>query len=161
MRISIDTKAKVAVGDFSRGGEARSVETVKALDHDMAPEALLVPFGILELNRRAVPIHQPWFLFGHSKQTSDFLADGLDQWWQERKAVHPGVQRLHIELDNGPEIASSRTQFLKRMVEFVDRHRVAVELVYLPPYHSTYNPLARCWGLLERHGSGARLSSPG
>jgi hypothetical protein len=159
LRISLDTKAKVAVGDFSRGGEARAAEAVKAVDHDMAREATLVPFGVLELNRGAVPIHQPWFLFGHSNETSDFLADGLDRWWQERKAVHPGVRRLHIELDNGPEIASSRTQFLKRLVGFADRHRVTVELVYLPPYHSKYNPIERCWGILERHWNGALLSS--
>lgn len=147
------------VGDFSRGGAARGDETVKALDHDMRPEAILVPFGILELNRGAVPIHQPWFLFGHSKETSDFLADGLDRWWRERTAAHPGVKRLHIELDNGPEVASNRTQFLKRVVEFVDRHRVTVELVYLPPYHSKYNPVERCWGILERHWNGALLST--
>jgi hypothetical protein len=159
LRVSLDTKAKVQVGDFSRGGAARVVEPVKALDHDMAPEAVLVPFGVLELNRGAVPIHQPWFLFGHSRETSDFLVDGLDQWWTERKSVHPGVTRLHIELDNGPEINSSRTQFLKRMVAFVDRHRVTVELVYLPPYHSKYNPIERCWGILERHWNGALLSS--
>jgi hypothetical protein len=159
LRISIDTKAKVKVGDFCRGGEGRAAEAVKALDHDMAPEAILVPFGILELNRGAVPIHQPWFLFGHSRETSDFLADGLDLWWRERKAAHPGVTRLHIELDNGPEVASSRTQFLKRVVEFVDRHRVTVELAYLPPYHSKYNPIERCWGVLERHWNGALLGS--
>ena len=159
LRISIDTKAKVKLGDFSRGGAARGGEAVKALDHDMAPEAVLVPFGILELNRGAVPIQQPWFLFGHSKETSDFLIDGLDQWWIERKAVHVGVKRLHIELDNGPEIASSRTQFLKRLVGFVDRHGVTVELVYLPPYHSKYNPIERCWGILERHWNGALLGS--
>jgi len=149
----------VQVGDFSRGGEGRAAGVVKALDHDMAPEAILVPFGVLELNRGAVPIHQPWFLFGHSRETSDFLADGLDRWWEERKAVHVGVRRLHLELDNGPEIGSSRTQFLKRMVEFVDRHRVAVELVYLPPYHSKYNPIERCWGILERHWNGTLLGS--
>jgi hypothetical protein len=153
-RISIDTKAKVQVGAFSRGDEA-----VEALDHDMAPEAILVPFGVLALNRGAVPIHQPWFLFGHSRETSDFLADGLERWWSERKAVHVGVRRLHIELDNGPEIGSSRTPFLKRVVEFVDRHRVTVERVYLPPYHSKYNPIERCWGILERHWNGALLSS--
>ena len=149
----------MAVGDFSRGGEGRAAEAVKALDHDMAPEVALVPFGVLEVSRGAVPIHQPWFLFGHSRQTSDFLADGLDQWWRERKEVHRGVRRLHIELDNGPEVASSRTQFLKRMVEFVDRHRVTVELAYLPPYHSKYNPIERCWGVLERHWNGALLGS--
>jgi Rhodopirellula transposase DDE domain len=125
----------------------------------MSPEALLVPFGVLELNRGHVAIQQPWILFGHSKETSDFIADGLEQWWNERKAIHLGVNRLHIELDNGPEISSSRTQFMKRLVEFVDRHKVEVELVYLPPYHSKYNPIERCWGILEQHWSGALLHS--
>jgi hypothetical protein len=138
----------------ARGGAA-----VKALDHDMAPEAVLVPFGVLELNRGPVPIHQPWFVFGHSRETSDFLADALDRWWRERKAVYPGVNRLHVELDNGPEVASSRTQWLNRLVGFADRHRVTVELAYLPPYHSKYNPVERCWGVLERHWNGALLSS--
>jgi hypothetical protein len=45
------------------------------------------------------------------------------------------------------------------MVGFVDRHRAAVELVYRPPYHSKYNPIERCWGVLERHWNGALLSS--
>lgn len=159
LRISLDTKAKVKVGEFSRGGRARGVSAVKAVDHDMSPEALLVPLGILELTRGSVEIHQPWILFGHSKETSDFIADGLERWWNERQAVYPGVKRLQIELDNGPEVSSSPTQFMKRLVEFVDRHRVAIELVYLPPYHSKYNPIERCWGVLEQHWNGALLSS--
>ena len=159
LRISIDTKAKVKIGEFSRNGEARGAEPVKALDHDMSPDALLVPLGILEVNRGTEPIHQPMFIFGHSKETSDFIADGLDLWWAERKTLHLGVKRLHIELDNGPEIASSRTQFMKRLVEFVDRHRIVVELAYLPPYHSKYNPIERCWGILEQHWNGTLLHS--
>ncbi len=34
LRISIDGKAKVNVGDFSRGGQSRGNESVQALDHD-------------------------------------------------------------------------------------------------------------------------------
>lgn len=34
LRISIDGKAKVNVGDFSRGGKSRGIESVRALDHD-------------------------------------------------------------------------------------------------------------------------------
>jgi hypothetical protein len=34
LRISIDGKAKVNVGDFSRGGKSRGSESVQALDHD-------------------------------------------------------------------------------------------------------------------------------
>jgi len=96
--------------------------------------------------------------FGQSQETSDFLADGLERWWTERTKVHPGVQRVQIELDNGPEIASSRTQFMKRRVEFVDRHRVEVELVYLPPYDSKYNPIERCWASWS--GTGTERCGP-
>ena len=159
LRISLDTKAKVKIGEFSRGGEARGAEPLAALDHDMSPDALLVPLGVLELNRGSVPIHQPWFLFGHSRDTSDFVADGLEQWWSERKSAHPGVKRIHLELDNGPEVSSSRTQFMKRLVEFADKHQVELELAYLPPYHSKYNPIERCWGVLEQHWNGTLLHS--
>jgi hypothetical protein len=149
----------VKVGDFSRGGVARAATPVKAVDHDMAPDAVLVPFGILELNRGAAPIHQPLFFFGHSKETSDFIADGLERWREERNILYSGVRRIHIELDNGPEVASSRTQFMKRLVDFADRRRVEIRLVYSPPYHSKYNPIERCWGMLERHWNGTLLNS--
>jgi len=46
--ISIDTKAKVNIGEFSRGGKTREKEPEKALDHDMEPDSKLVPFGIFE-----------------------------------------------------------------------------------------------------------------
>lgn len=159
MRISLDTKAKVKVGDFSRSGESRGDEAVKALDHDMSPDAVLVPFGLLELNRGPQDIHQPWLVFGHSRDTADFMADCLERWWQERRTEYPGIRKLQIELDNGPEIGSSRTQFMKRLVEFVDTHRIEIELVYLPPYHSKYNPIERFWGILEQHWNGTLLNT--
>ena len=45
LRMSLDTKATIKIGLFSRGGD-NWVE-VKALDHDFKPEATLSPFGIL------------------------------------------------------------------------------------------------------------------
>jgi len=38
LRISIDGKAKLKIGDFSRSGSSRSCEPVKAFDHDFAPK---------------------------------------------------------------------------------------------------------------------------
>lgn len=66
---------------------------------------------------------------------------------------------LQIELDNGPEIASSRTQFMKRLVEFSDRRGIEIRLVYFPPYHSKYNPIERVWGILEQHWNGTLLNT--
>lgn len=154
LRISIDTKAKVKIGDFSRDGEARGAEAVQALDHDMHPTAVLAPAGILEVDTRQLNV-----VFGTSRDTSDFVADCLDLWWANRKDQHVGVRRLLINLDNGPEIASSRTQFMKRMVDFSDQHQLTLELAYYPPYHSKYNPIERCWGILENHWNGTLLSS--
>lgn len=159
LRITLDTKAKVKVCEFSRGGSARTKQPVRTLDHDIKPDALLVPLGLLELTRGTREIHQPWIAFGHSKETSNFIADGIDMWWAERDAEHSGVTKMQIELDNGPEINSSRTQIMKRMVDLSDRTGLEIELVYLPPYHSKYNPIERFWGVLEQHGNGTLLSS--
>ena len=98
-------------------------------------------------------------VFGTSRDTSDFVADCLELWWTNRQDAHPGVRRLLIDLDNGPEIASSRTQFMKRLVEFSDRHQLTLELAYYPPYHSKYNLIERCWGILENHWNGTLLNS--
>ena len=52
MRLSIDCKATVKIGDYSRGGKTRG--NTQAADHDMGCEEKYVPFGILEEVSRAV-----------------------------------------------------------------------------------------------------------
>ena len=73
LRISLDTKAKVKIGEFSRGGLTRGQESVRAADHDMHPDAVLVPAGILEVNNGQLNV-----VFGTSRDTSDFVADCLE-----------------------------------------------------------------------------------
>lgn len=147
------------IGHFSRGGRCRAKESITAADHDMGYDALLVPFGILEIGRGQQAIDQLWIGFGQSRETSDFIVDSLERWWGQRSEVHRKVKRIHINLDNGPEVSSSRTQFMNRLVQFCDRTGLDIELVYYPPYHSKYNPIERCWGILESHWNGAILSS--
>jgi len=154
LRISMDTKAKLNIGAFSRGGKARGGEATQAWDHDMRPKEKLVPFGILEVLGGLLTI-----IFGTSRETSDFLVDGLQQWWNLSKKQYRHIRQLVIDLDNGPQNASSRTQFMKRMVEFADRNALEIVLVYYPPYHSKYNPIERCWGILEEHWNGTLLDT--
>ncbi len=127
---------------------------MRAADHDMHHDAVLAPAGILEVDGDQLNV-----VFGTSRDTSDFVADALELWWANRQAAHPGARRLLINLDNGPAIASSRTQFMKRLVEFSDRHQLILELAYYPPYHSKYNPIERCWGILENHWNGSLLNT--
>ena len=79
---------------------ARGQEAVRVADHDMHPEAVLAPAGILE-----VEANQLNLVFGTSRDTGDFIADCLELWWTNRQAIYPDVQRLLIDLDNGPRSA--------------------------------------------------------
>lgn len=96
-------------------------------------------------------------LFG-TQETSDFWVDGLKLWWGQVKDGLRSVRRLVIYLDNGPNNSGTRTQFLKRMIEFADWSGLEIRLVYYPPYHSKYNPIERCWSSLEQKWGGALLN---
>lgn len=154
LRISIDDKAKVKIGEFSRGGLTRRACDQAAADHDMGHGEKLVPSGILEIESGQLTIG-----FAMNTSTSDAIADNLELWWNERKVLYPHIRTLMIDLDNGPEVASRRTQFMKRLVSFADKHKLTIELVYYPPYHSKYNAVERCWGVLEQHWNGTLLTS--
>lgn len=154
LRISMDTKATVHVGEYSRGGRSRGVAAVKALDHDMCMKEKLVPGGVLE------PVSGNAFLFfGTNAKTSDFMADGLFLWWQHRRQDFQGLKQLVINLDNGPECNGRRSQFLLRMTEFADMTGLCVRLVYYPPYHSKYNAIERYWAGLEKSWNGYLLDT--
>lgn len=94
-----------------------------------------------------------------SKVTSDCLVDRLIDWWEAVKDRFAQIQTLVINVDNGPENHSRRTQFMQRLVTFVNQYQVSIRLAYYPPYHSKYNPVERCWGILEQHWNGALLDS--
>ena len=155
LEISVDTKAKVGLGDYARGGKTRTNaagEVTKGWDHDPPAKEKLVPFGILMVATGALML-----LFG-SHETSDAWVDALQMWWRQVRAGQGPIKRLVIYLDNGPKNSGRRTQFLKRMVAFADWSGLEIRLVYYPPYHSKYNPIERCWSALEKKWNGALLN---
>jgi hypothetical protein len=152
-RLSIDCKATVNIGDYSRGGKTRGDN--KAFDHDMGCDEKYIPCGIVDEDTGQLNI-----TFGSSNKTSDFIVDSVQEWWkgltdEEQK----NIELIQLKADNGPESSGVRTQFLKRMVEFTDHVGKPIQLLYYPPYHSKYNPIERCWGILELHWNGAKLDS--
>jgi hypothetical protein len=154
LRISIDSKAKVKIGNLSRGGKTRALQAPQADDHDDHWEAVLVPFGILDVNASQLSIY-----FGQSAETSDFIVDCLTQWWQQQQPHYPDIQTLAIDLDGGSAVRSNRTQFIKRMVQFAQATGLRIHLIYYPPYHSKYNPIERCWAALEHYWNGQILTT--
>jgi Rhodopirellula transposase DDE domain len=122
-------------------------------DHDPPPKRKWTPLGILVLATGALT------LIFCDRDTSDCWADGLQLWWESVKGQYGHIKRLVIYLDNGPHNAGNRTQWLKRMVEFADWSGLEIRLVYYPAYHSKYNPIEHCWGVLEKKWGATLLNS--
>lgn len=87
VRISIDTKTTVPIGNLSRGGKSRNGH--EALDHDLEPEAKLVPFGVFRPDTS-----ETWLSFTTGHVTADFMADRLTEIWPTLKKT----VILHIPL---------------------------------------------------------------
>ena len=150
-RLSMDCKATVNIGPFSRGGQTRG--EYEASDHDFGCTEHYIPCGILDEDTAQLAV-----TFGSSAKTSDFMVDTLAAWWQTLRAQEQGaIERVQLKMDNGPESSGMRTQFLSRMVQLVDTIGKPIHLLYYPPYHSKYNPIERCWGILELHWNGTQL----
>jgi Rhodopirellula transposase DDE domain len=114
LRLSMDAKATVKVGPFARGGKSRALVT--AVDHDVQPAAPFTPVGIF------LPAFDELFVYGvTSKVTSDCVVDRLAQWWEAVHPRFPHITTLVLNVDNGPENHSRRTQFMQRMVDFVQQ----------------------------------------
>ena len=94
-----------------------------------------------------------------SNVTRDCLVDGLLQWWTRVCGRFAHSTTLVLKLDNGPENHSRRTQFMLRLLEFAQQTGLHLRLAYYPPYHSKYNPVERCWGILENHWNVSLLDS--
>jgi len=150
-RLSLDYKATVKTGAFSRGGKPRG--EYKASDPDFGCTEPYLPGGILDEDTAQLSV-----TFGSSAKTSDFLVATLTAWWQGLSVKeHRAIDRGQLKMDNGPESSGVRTQFLSRMVQLVATIGNPLQLLYYPPYHSKDNPIERCWGILELHWNGTQL----
>src|SRR5262249_46347606 len=113
-RWSVDGKATVKIGDFSRGGQTRG--DAQAFDHDLGCKEKYTPCGMVDEESAQLAM-----VFGSSYKTSDFLVDTLEaQWHWLEEQEKAKVSKLQIKMDNGPESSGRRTQFLSRMVECAD-----------------------------------------
>ena len=119
----------------------------------MGCEETYVPCGIVDEDNGELHI-----IFGSSYKTSDFIVDTIEAKWNAmEKQEQADTSLIQLKMDNGPESSGRRTQFLSRMVQFADVINKPIQRLYYPPYHSKYNPVERCWGILELQWNGAKL----
>ena len=127
----------------------------KGADHDFKPWGKLTPFGIFLPDRRSLN------LYFHLLEGDQRLHGGSvgPVVAGETSNATRRYDTLLLDLDNGPENHSRRSQFIYRLVLLAQATQLTIVLVYYPPYHSKYNPIERCWGVLEVYWNGELLDS--
>ena len=123
----MDAKAGVNIGPFSRGGKTRA--HVQAADHDFKPDEVLTPFGIF-----LPDLDEVYFYITAGSVTADFIVDCLRDFWLLVRSTFPQVTTLLLNLDNGPENHSRRSQFMARLARLADTCHIIIRLAYYPPY---------------------------
>ena len=73
LRISIDSKVRVKLGNLSLGEKDRRQQAPQANDHDAEWHGTLLPFGILNLATDRLTIY-----LSQAPETTDFIVDCLE-----------------------------------------------------------------------------------
>lgn len=137
--ISIDTKKKELIGNFSREGKTYTQIPVETLDHDFlsAGEGKLIPHGIYDLVRNEGHLN-----LNTSHDTSEFCCDSIAHWWKlYGRENYPSATSLLILCDGGGSNSSRSHLFKKALIELAEKLKLEIRIAHYPPYCSKHNPI--------------------
>ena len=137
--LSIDTKKKELVGNFSREGRLYTQEVIRTFDHDFpsAASGVIIPHGLYDVKRNAGHVN-----LGTSHDTSEFACDSLERWWESRgRVLYPRASSILLLCDGGGSNSANQYLFKEDLQRLVDRIGIEIRVAHYPPYASKYNPI--------------------
>ena len=137
--LSIDTKKKEMLGNFSRPGTAYATGQRRANDHDFLSSSggQIVPHGIYD-----VCDNTGYLTLGLSKDTSAFVCDNLLAWWQERlQYKYPDAETILLLCDGGGSNASAHYIVKEDLSKLAQCLNMNILVAHYPPYCSKWNPI--------------------
>lgn len=137
--ISIDTKKKELLGNFSRNGQCYSTGERTANDHDFlsAADGQIVPHGIYDVSDNT-----GYITLGTSKDTSEFVCDNLQNCWLNHlQYKYPEAQTMLLLCDGGGSNASAHYIVKQDLNKLAKRLNINILVAHYPPYCSKWNPI--------------------
>jgi hypothetical protein len=156
--ISIDTKKKELLGNFSRFGTAYSILERHTYDHDFLSSAdgQIVPHGIYDVNENI-----GYVTLGLSKDTSEFVCDNLSKCWTETlQYKYPDAETMLLLCDGGGSNASAHYIVKQDLVKLAKSLNINILVAHYPPYCSKWNPIEhRLFSQITHTWSGVPLEN--
>lgn len=158
--ISVDTKKKELVGEFSNKGSTwrpqgcpEEVNTHDFLDPDKGRAA---PYGIYDLSKNVGFVN-----VGLSSDTSAFAAESIRRWWLTMgKESYPNATRLLITADGGGSNGSRVRLWKTELQRFADETGLEISVCHFPPGTSKWNKIEhRMFSYISQNWRGKPLVS--
>ncbi len=157
--ISVDTKKRELVGNFSNRGAKWDRSPLPVNDHDFRSDAsgVAIPYGIYDLlaNRGAVFV-------GVSHDTPCFAAHSIAQWWR-REGVERyarAAQLLILADTGGSNGCRCRAWKTNLQAQLCNSFQLTVTVAHYPPGSSKWNPVEhRLFSEISKNWAGEPLAS--
>ncbi len=157
--ISVDTKKKELIGNFSNKGKVWCKKAEEVYKYDFTSQAICraVPYGIYDLTK-----NNGFVYVGTSGDTPEFAAGAIAKWWQEEGCIsHPRRKKLLILADGGGS-NGYRVQAWKQQIQekLCDQLGLTVTVCHYPPGCSKWNPVEyRLFSFISINWAGVPLRS--
>jgi hypothetical protein len=137
--ISMDTKKKELLGDFSRDGQIDTQGTIETNDHDFksAGVGTVIPHGLYDVGKNKGFVH-----LNTSHDTSELACDSIAAWWEQQgQADYPQAKKLLVLCDGGGSNSAAMYLFKEDLQKLANRLGIEIRVAHYPPYCSKYNPI--------------------
>jgi hypothetical protein len=158
--ISVDTKKKELVGEFSnKGREYQPIgEPTRVNVHDFIDKTLgrAVPYGIYDLAN-----DEGWVSVGDSADTATFATEAIRRWWQQMgRSRFPDATRLLITADGGGSNGHRVRLWKVELAKLAKETGLEVTVCHYPPGTSKWNRIEhKMWSYISMNWRGRPLVS--
>jgi transposase len=158
--ISVDTKKKQLVGQFSNGGrELHPIgEPTRTKTHDFVDQELgrAVPYGVYDLAN-----DEGWVSVGDTADTAAFAVEAIRRWWATMgQPRFPGATRLLITADAGGSNGYRVRLWKVELAKLAQETGLEITVCHYPPGTSKWNRIEhRMFSFISMNWRGRPLVS--
>jgi len=137
--ISVDTKKKELVGEFSNGGKEfhPAGEPTRTKTHDFVDKDLgrAVPYGIYDIQH-----DEGWVSVGDTADTASFAVEAIRRWWHSMGQLRfPEATKLLITADAGGSNGHRVRLWKVELAQLAKETGLEVTVAHYPPGTSKWN----------------------
>jgi hypothetical protein len=156
--ISVDTKKKELVGEYSNAGKEYQPkgEPVRTQVHDFIDPEMgkAIPYGVYDMGA-----NEGWVSVGEDADTAAFAVSTIKRWWEQMgRARYPKATKLLICADSGGSNGYRLRAFKVELAKLAKETGLEVTVCHFPPGTSKWNKIEhRMFGFIAMNWRGRPL----